>query len=283
MSKQAFVAMKFAADPWRDKTYLAIREVLEGSGYECLRADEIRTSGPSVDEICRLLKEADLVVIDSSGDSHNVSYEVGYCHGIGRPSDRTILLKNSDVLPFNYQHYRHLVYRDTKHLRRLLRGYLNMIEPIGLDALGYSFAFSFSDDVRFGYILSGASCVFDALRELQYSGRCECYAAEMFACGRMFVVGLMLRPSNRQAEPTSDFWERLCMSVERNVKIHTPELELLRDVSEFSTKRGMLSTLVPCGEAEYQKGTVSRILGTEDETFFRSYLRRQSGEADSSL
>ncbi|HLL69783.1 MAG TPA: hypothetical protein VK363_00025 [Pyrinomonadaceae bacterium] len=283
MSKQAFVAMKFVADPWRDKTYMAIREVLEESGYECLRADEIRTSGPSVDEVCRLLKEAALVVIDSSGDSHNVSYEVGYCHGISRPADSTILLKNSDTLPFNYKHYRHLVYRDTRHLRRLLRGYLNIIEPIRLDALGYSFAFSFSDDIGFGYILSGASCVFDALRELQYSGRCECYAAEMFAFGRMFVVGLMLRPSNRQAEPTGDFWERLYIFAERNVKIRAPKLELLRDLSEFSTKRGMLSTLVPCGVAEYQKGIITRILGTEDETFFRSYLTRQSDEADSSL
>ena len=135
LSKQAFVAMKFTTDPWRDKTYLAIREVLENAGYDCIRADEIRTSGPAVDEVCRLLREADLVVIDSSGDSHNVSYEIGYCHGVDRPADRTILLKNSDSLPFNYQHYRHSVYRDTRHLRRLLRGHLGMIEPIGLSAL----------------------------------------------------------------------------------------------------------------------------------------------------
>lgn len=284
MTKQAFVAMRFNADPWRDKTYLAIREVLEHAGYDCIRADEIRTSGPAVDEVCRLLKEADLVVIDSSGDSHNVSYEIGYCHGVGRPADRTILLKNSGTLPFNYQHYRHSVYRDTRHLRRLLRGFLNLIEPIGLDALGHVFVFSFSEDARFGYILTGASCIFDALRELQYSGRCECYSAEMFTWGREFVVGVMLRPNNRRAEPTAEFWTSLYRVVERNAKTHEPRIKLLLNGSELSMKRGMLQTLLPCGTAEFQAGVIERMLGTEGEQcerFFEGYLRQQTDTAGS--
>ena len=137
MTKQAFVAMRFSCPPWRDKVYLAIREELEKVGYKCVRADEIRTSGPVVDEVCRLLSKADLVIIDSSGDSHSVSYEIGYCHGVGRTADSTLLLKDNDELPFNYQHYRHRIYRDVRHLRRLIRDYLGLIEPIRPDVLGY--------------------------------------------------------------------------------------------------------------------------------------------------
>jgi hypothetical protein len=123
--------MKFEADHWRDKRYTAISEELRNAGFEPIRADEIRTSGPVVDEVCRLLKEADLVVIDSSGDSHSVSYEIGFCHGALRPADTTLLLRSGSDLPFNYRHYRHRVYRDVRHLRRLVRDYLRISEPFG--------------------------------------------------------------------------------------------------------------------------------------------------------
>ena len=70
--------------------YLRIRAVLEEAGYSAKRADEIPTSAVVVEEVCRLLKESDLVVIDSTGDSHSVSYEIGYGHGIGRAPDLPI-------------------------------------------------------------------------------------------------------------------------------------------------------------------------------------------------
>ena len=50
LDKQAFIVMEFTKDPWHDKVYAAIRDVLEPAGYNCIRADEIRTSGPIVEE-----------------------------------------------------------------------------------------------------------------------------------------------------------------------------------------------------------------------------------------
>ncbi len=191
---QAFVAMRFSSDPWRDKPYQVIKTELENAGYVCQRSDELKTSGPVVDEVCRLLTDADLVVIDSSGDSHSVSYEIGFCHGSGRPHDRTLLIHDNDDLPFNYRHYRHRVYRDLRHLRRLIRGYLALNEPLGLDEYGYSFSFPMSDDGGFGYIREGAHLIFNCLSSIQFSGRCECYAGEIFWL-RRFVVGVMLRPT----------------------------------------------------------------------------------------
>src|SRR5437763_12793398 len=126
----AVVAMRFSGDDWNDKNYLAIKEVAEEAGCKCIRADEIPTSGAVVDEVCTYLRDADLVVIDSSGDSHSVSYEIGYCHGVQRPPQRTILLRDSANLPFNFQHYRHRVYRDSRHLRKLIRDFLAVYEPL---------------------------------------------------------------------------------------------------------------------------------------------------------
>lgn len=80
----AFVAMKFNEVPHKDARYQRIRKPLVEAGYDVVRADEIITSGAVVDEVCRYLREADLVVIDSTGDSLSVAYEIGYCHGMGR-------------------------------------------------------------------------------------------------------------------------------------------------------------------------------------------------------
>ncbi len=273
--------MRFSDDPWRDKTYIAIREELEQAGYECVRADEIRTSGPVVDEVCRLLAEADLVVIDSSGDSHSVSYEIGYCHGVGRSSDSTLLIRNNVDLPFNYRHYRHRVYRDIRHLRRLIRDYLGLIEPIGQDALGYVYSFDFTETATFGYILAGAKCVFDALRELQYSGRCECFTAERFQWGRIFVVGVMLRPHNRRPEPTDRFWGELGKLVQRHSQRLAPIVTINQSACEFASKRAIENTMLLCGIAEFDKGDVTRLLGadTDDSVNFIRHWLDASGNA----
>jgi len=275
VTQKAFIAMRFSDDPWRDKVYLAIREELEKANYVCIRADEIRTSGPVVDEVCRLLSEADLVVIDSSGDSHSVSYEVGYCHGVGRSSDSTLLLKDNAKLPFNYRHYRHRVYRDVRHLRRLVRDFLGLIEPIRPDALGRVYSFDFSEDATYGYIFDGAKCVFDALRDLKYSGRCECYSAERFQWGRSFVVGVMLRPNNRQPEPTNEFWKKLGQLVETYSERLSPNVTLLHSGCEFASKRAMEDSMLDCGIAEFDKGNVTQMLGIDADgstSFIRDWL-----------
>ena len=53
-NNSAFVAMKFTDLPWKDTRYQILAEALKEAGYEPLRADEIRSSGAIVDEVCRL-------------------------------------------------------------------------------------------------------------------------------------------------------------------------------------------------------------------------------------
>ena len=272
---QAFVAMRFSSDPWRDKTYQVIKTELENTGYVCWRSDELNTSGPVVDEVCRLLREADLVVIDSSGDSHSVSYEIGFCHGSGRPHDQTLLIRENDDddLPFNYRHYRHRVYRDLRHLRRLIRGYLALNEPLGLDEYGYSFSFQMSEDAAFGYIREGAHLLFNCLGSIRFTGRCECYAGEIFGF-RHFVVGMMLRPSRGEKTPSLDFWRRVSSQLDKEILRADRTFSFDRQSSELEEKRAMQAHLLPCGAAEFEDGRVSRVLGSpddEDGSFFRSY------------
>ena len=120
----AFVAMKFGGDSWNDKRYIAIRDVLEEAGYDVKRGDALQSSAAVTSEVFNYLRSADMVVVDTSGDSHNVSYELGYCHGIDRDPASVILVRGQrePEAPFNYAHYRYLQYKDLRHLKRLLRG-----------------------------------------------------------------------------------------------------------------------------------------------------------------
>ena len=265
--------MKYDSDHWRDKRYLAIREELEQAGYSCVRADELKSSGPVVDEVCRLLREAALVVIDSSGDSHNVSYEIGYCHGINRSPHTTLLLRAGADFPFNYRHFRHRVYRDLRHLRRLVRDYLQIHEPLSDGQFGYTFTFGFAAG-GVDYIRDGAFCIFDALRDQKFSGRCECYSAEQFGFGRLFSVAIMLRCPGRKATPNYNWWMKLQNSVEENALRHKGSITFQPTLSEVAGKEAMLAKLVPSGVAEFLNGSVVRLLGSENDSLLHSYHER---------
>lgn len=276
----AFVAMKFECEHWRDKRYIAISEELDRAGFLALRADQVKSSGPVVDEVCRLLQEAALVVIDSTGDSHSVSYEIGYCHGARRPADTTLLLRmDADTLPFNYQHYRHRIYNDIRALRRLIRDYLGMSEPLSGSQDGYTFTFDFSAG-SFDYMRNGAFCIFDALRDMKFSGRCECYVGDhLNVRDRLFSVGIMLRRSGRKAKPDYKWWMKLKAAVARHAKKHKDSISLDPDLSEFNEKRAMLSVFVPSGIAQFSDGLPTQLLGSDEETFLRFYYEslKQTG------
>jgi len=281
----AFVAMKFDSDHWRDKRYIIIREELDKAGFDCLRADQISTSGLVVDEVCRLLKEAKLVVIDSSGDSQSVSYEIGYCHGIGRPANTTLLLRSDSNIPFNYRHFRHRVYRDVRHLRRLIRDYLNLSEPILDGMYGYAFTFEFSEKASHDYIYDGAACIFDSLRELSFSGRAECYSIEHFGLGeRLFTIGLVLRLPGRKTTPECTWWRKISQLVSKSADKSNGRITLDQMLSEMAAKGSLKDTFLPCGAAEFVNGSVTRLIGSEgseqDLSFFSLWVRSSDQESE---
>ena len=273
----AFVAMKYDTDHWNDKRYAAISEELENAGFLSLRSDQINTSGPVVDEVCRLLKEAALVVIDSSGDSQSVSYEIGYCHGANRPADKTLLLRSDANIPFNYRHYRHRVYKDIRHLRRLIRDYLKLSEPILDTMYGYAFTFQYSEQAHFGYIYEGAACIFDALQELKFTGKAECYSGERYEFGgRIFTVGMALRIPGRKMTPDYEWWRRVVHLVSDSAKQTQGRIMLHESSCELAEKAAIKAYNIYCGAAEFENGNAIRLIGEvnseNDSSFFSKWI-----------
>jgi hypothetical protein len=197
----AFVAMKFDGDSSNDKRYIAIRDVLEEAGYDVKRGDALQSSGAVMPEVFNYLKSAEMVVIDTSGDSHNISYELGYCHGIDRDPASVILLRREQEprAPFNSAHYRHLQYKNLRHLKRLLQERLSISIPLRGDDLVWVMIFDQGRVTEYGTPI--AKAVVAALIDRGFIGRCEYYAGNTFVGPADYAVALGLKkprpPHNR--------------------------------------------------------------------------------------
>ncbi|TRO69449.1 hypothetical protein [Streptomyces sp. IB201691-2A2] len=257
MKKIGFVAMKFEGDIWKDKKYLIISEVLAEVGLQAVRADGIRTSGASMDEVAKHLEEASLVVVDLSGQSHNVSYELGFCHGVGRnPQEVILLCKEGVEIPFNYAHYRYNKYRDLRHLRTVLRYRLGISTPLTDDQLGHAFSFTYSTASMYGTEV--AYSVLAALRSIRFTGRCEYYAGEPIP--GIYVVGLALKSQSPKGGLKGEWWQKLSDLIEKKLQENDSGCSLDRIGSELAEVRAFRQTLLGRGVAEFEDGEVRQLL-----------------------
>ncbi|MCP2319345.1 hypothetical protein APR12_004712 [Nocardia amikacinitolerans] len=283
----AFVAMRFAKEAWNDPTYQAISNILREAGYKVLRGDELPSSGAVVDEVLRMLREADQVVIDTTGDSSNVSYELGYCHGIGREQSSLILLRKKGVLPqFNYAHYRHHIYADIRHLQRLLRYRLGVSTPLTDDQYGYAFTMSLPDEPIGLYGLDAAESLLAALKRIEFTGRCEYYAVDYFYLQpRTYCVGIGLKPGVRM-KLNLKYWHRLEDLLEEELSNRKSRLKFERDLSEIGGIRAFRKTFISCGVAEFKDGQVTALLNSAeaDSNFASAVLEAKAlAESESQL
>ncbi|MBM9547399.1 DUF4071 domain-containing protein [Leptospira sp. 201903074] len=96
-----------------DKTYKnIIKPVVEESGFECIRADEIRHSGTIDLHMYKLLFEADIVIADLSTSNPNAMYELGVRHGL-KPYTTIAIAEKDLKYPFDLNH---TVIRQYEHL-----------------------------------------------------------------------------------------------------------------------------------------------------------------------
>jgi hypothetical protein len=126
---RAFVVMQFS-DQFNALYSDVIKPTCEKFGFEVIRADDIYKSGLIIEDITRAIQEASVVIADITPDNPNVFYEVGYAHGIKKP---TILMseRQRHALPFDVSGFRTLFYdnsiggkgevesRLTKHLQNM--------------------------------------------------------------------------------------------------------------------------------------------------------------------
>jgi hypothetical protein len=110
-SLKAFIVMQYS-DEFNALYNDVIKPTCEKFGYEVVRADDIYKSGLILEDITRSIQEASIVIADITPNNSNVFYEVGYAHGIKKP---TILMseRRREALPFDVSGFRTLFYDNT--------------------------------------------------------------------------------------------------------------------------------------------------------------------------
>jgi len=260
----ALVLMRFEADPWQDKTYLAIASVLREAGLKPIRADEIKSSGPVVDEVCHLIRDAELVVVDSSGDSHSVSYEIGYAHGAGRSFDTFVHLRSESAgkIPFNYAQYRALIYRDRGHLKRKFREHLRLSTPLLRTDLGFVMKLEITRPCQdYGKLV--AEALLDALETVEFDGRCEYYAADGTSTGveSDYFVGLGCKYRlGSTRTPTYEWWVALVEAMSGALEESTDRIQIDPQSSEMGEMSGLGTNMISRGAVQFRTGQPSRII-----------------------
>lgn len=108
IKSKVFVVMQFTEE-YNSLYTEVIRPTCEDFGYECVRADDIYNNGSIIEDIVQSIRESSLVIADVTPDNPNVFYEVGFAHGIQKP---TILLsdRKREKLPFDVSGVRTLFY-----------------------------------------------------------------------------------------------------------------------------------------------------------------------------
>ena len=106
-----FVVMQFTEE-YNTLYAEVIKPTCEEFGYKVIRADDFYNSGLIIDDITRSIRECTIVIADVTPNNPNVFYEVGFAHGIDKP---TILLsdRKREKLPFDISGFRTLFYDNT--------------------------------------------------------------------------------------------------------------------------------------------------------------------------
>lgn len=124
--KLCFIIMPFT-DKLNPIYESIIRPVIKDLKLKSLRADEIFTSKPIVDDIWESIKKAKFLIADLTDRNANVFYELGLAHALNK--DVILLTQDIDDVPFDLRHYRIIVYRDSisgaDKLKSTLKDFIN--------------------------------------------------------------------------------------------------------------------------------------------------------------
>ena len=112
-SNLCFVIMPFT--PKFDEVYRGIiQPAAIEAGLKSLRADEMFSPGPIIEQIRSSIQQSRVCVADLSGRNSNVLYELGLAQAMGKPT--VLLLEDSEDfnnLPFDVRHLRVIRYSDS--------------------------------------------------------------------------------------------------------------------------------------------------------------------------
>lgn len=119
---EVFIGMQFKD---MDDIYEVLKKSCEENGLNATRVDELVNASSIIDDVEKLIEEAEFIIIDLSHSNPNVYYELGYAFGAeNRAEDILLLAKEGTELHFDVKHRRVLFYKDAYDLQKQLKAKL---------------------------------------------------------------------------------------------------------------------------------------------------------------
>lgn len=107
-----FVMMPFR--PAFNRLYKEIiKPTIEACGFKCLRADDLFSPTPILQDIWVHICKSNVIIADATGRNPNVFYEIGIAHTVGKPV--IIITQEQADIPFDIAQFRYFVYSDDAH------------------------------------------------------------------------------------------------------------------------------------------------------------------------
>lgn len=132
-----FVLMPFK-DEYRQVYDFVIKPTIEGMGFECVRADDLKKQRNIMRDVVEFIDKADLIVADLTDANPNVFYELGISHTLAKT---TVMITQSieQFVPFDLRPYRIITYSlDIKGAQKLTTELQLAIQGIDSAAPDYS-------------------------------------------------------------------------------------------------------------------------------------------------
>ena len=131
--KSCLVIMPFRG-PFDSYYEQIIKPAVFKAKMKCLRADEIYSVSPIMNDVLTRIHSADIIIAELTTRNQNVLYELGIAHAIGKPA--LMLSQTMDDIPSDLRHWRILLY-DTialnwaQELGKSIEKSLKEIESLG--------------------------------------------------------------------------------------------------------------------------------------------------------
>ena len=112
------VAVMMPFDSAYDDVYSAIRDACASHSLEAKRVDDIHSPNQITDDVFKTILQSRFVISDLTGKNPNVLYEIGIAHA--RDREVVMIVQDSNDVPFDLRHIRHVKYvHDSEGLRSL--------------------------------------------------------------------------------------------------------------------------------------------------------------------
>lgn len=104
-----FVLLEYKP-PFTDIYETLIRPTVESEGFRCLKANDIFSTTPVIEDIWANINKASLIIAEITSTNSNVLYELGICHTLGK--EVMIITQRPEDVPFNFRHLRFYPYKN---------------------------------------------------------------------------------------------------------------------------------------------------------------------------